>query len=125
MASPPEPAGSYKPALLEVFEPLGYRYQSNRSGNGGFTLTKTSPRGHEIELSLDVGSYSRTAGGRVVMNGSGWMTSAVLAITPWENNYAAYPIVDADVWQKIVENLRASVEHYEGTFVPEIDAIYA
>ena len=116
--------GSYKPALTEVFGVIGYRYESSRSGNGVFKLTKRSPAGHELELSFEIGSYSRSAAGRLRISGEGWFAGATLVVTAWNNAYASYPIVDAEVWRKSLENIRVCVEYYERTFVPEIDAIY-
>ncbi|PYQ25701.1 MAG: hypothetical protein DMF56_26695 [Acidobacteria bacterium] len=125
MTWPPAKIGSYKPALTEVLGAIGYRYESSRSGNGVFKLSKRSPVGYEIELSFDIGSYSRSACGSLSMSGEGWFASVILLVTGWKNNYAGYPIVDATVWRKIIENFRTSIEYYEHTFVPEIDGIYS
>ena len=121
---PEEKIGSYKPALNEVFGPIGYVYQSSRSGQGTFVLSKPSPAGFELELSLDVGSHSRKASGLLLVKGDGWFACATLVMNNWENQFAWYPIVDAATWRNILENIRACVEYYEQTFVPEIEQIY-
>jgi hypothetical protein len=88
-------------------------------------LTKRSPAGNEIELSFDIGSYSKSYGGMLVVNGPGWFARAVLPVTAWSDSCAAYPIVNGDVWQQILENVRVAVEFYEQSFIREIEAIFS
>lgn len=120
----PGNVGTYKDALKAVFGARGYRYETKRSGEGVFSLTKKTPANHEIELKFEIGSYSKSYGGMFKVKGEGWFVRAILPVTAWENQFAWYPIVNAEIWRRILENVAVAVDHYEQTVVPDAEAAF-
>lgn len=115
-----KPAGAKKGALQKAFKSLGYEVTS---GTGTFTLRRRTAGNLCVEVHLDVGTWSRqlTASYRIL--GLGFAARHPLAISAHDGaQLASYPIVDADQWRKLVENLAALVAEIDKTFPIEIEA---
>ncbi len=112
-------AGPKKPALEQVFEPMGY---SVRGGNAGFSLRRRTAANLTLELNLDCGTWSHNLLAMFKVYGLGFKASLTLPPTEKVPAGAQYPIGDAVQWQKLVENLGALVAELERTLVPEIEA---
>jgi hypothetical protein len=110
-------AGPRKPALEDAFKPMGY---SCKGGSGTFELTKRTAGNLNIELYLDVGTWSHSVSAIFFARGGGFKASLVIPVTPLARA-GQYPIGDAVQWQKIVENLAAMVRELERSFVPAIE----
>jgi len=111
-------SGPKKPALEEVFKPMGY---SIRGANAGFTLQRRTAANTTLMLSLDTGTWSHNLTAMFLVYGLGF--KAVLSLPPTEKSAGGqYRVGDAEHWRKIVENLGALVAELERTFVPEIEA---
>ncbi len=111
-------SGPKKPALEEIFKPMGY---SIRGENAGFTLRRRTAGNLTLELSLDCGTWSHNLMAMFKVYGLGF--KAVLALPPTEKSAGGqYRVGDAEHWRKIVENLGALVAELERTLVPEIEA---
>jgi hypothetical protein len=81
-----------------------------------------TPGNLTVEISLDVGTWSRslTASFKVQRLGFG----AVLPL-PASRRVAGirqYPVGDAELWQLIVDNLAALVAEFDRSFVPAVEA---
>jgi hypothetical protein len=111
-------AGPKKPALEEIFKPMGY---SIRGENSGFTLRRRTAANLTLELSLDCGTWSHSLLAMFKVYGLGF--KATLTLPPTKSAVIGqYRIGDAEHWRKIVENLGAMVKELERTLVPEIEA---
>ncbi len=110
--------GPKKPVLMKAFKPLGF---SCSGGSGTFTLRRRTAGNLTVEVTLDVGTWSRsiTAGFKVL--GLGFKASLPLPVS--RRAAGQYPIGDAARWQQIVANLAALVAEYERSFVPVIEAV--
>lgn len=103
---------------------LGFRHAPTRGFPGSFAATKRLPSNIEIEIPFDIGSYSHTWGAGFGMNGPGWRAFVHLPVTHWGENSLWYPIVNAEVWQMLLENAAVTIGYLENHFAPEIEAIY-
>jgi len=112
-------AGPKKPALEQVFKPMGYTCKGE---SGTFTLRRRTAGNLTVELQLDVGTWGHKVLAMFRVWGLGF--KSLLAIPVSANTIAAaqYPIGDASRWQKIVENLGALVRELDRSLVPEIEA---
>ncbi len=111
-------SGPKKPALEEIFKPMGY---SIRGENSGFTLRRRTAANLTLELGLDCGTWSHSLLAMFKVYGLGF--KATLTLPPTKSAVIGqYRIGDAEHWRKIVENLGAMVKELERTLVPEIEA---
>jgi hypothetical protein len=110
--------GPKKPVLVKAFKPMAY---TCTGGSGTFTLRRRTAGNLTVEVSLDVGTWSRsiTAGFKVL--GLGFKANLPLPVS--KRAAGQYPIGDAARWQQIVDNLAALVAEYERSFVPAIEAV--
>jgi hypothetical protein len=111
--------GPKKPVLERSFKPMGYTCKGE---SATFTLRRRTPANLTLELSVDVGTWSRSVTPIFFVRGMGFKASLFLPVTANGLPTGNYPIGDGDRWQKIVENLAALVAELERTFVPEIEA---
>jgi hypothetical protein len=118
-------SGPKKPGLVRAFTPMGYDCRSESAGS--FTLRRRTPGNLTAEIYLDVGTWSNsvTAIFRIhgLIEGIGFKGTLLMPVARRAMSGAQYPIGDAERWQKIVENLAATVAELDRTFVPEIEAI--
>jgi len=110
--------GPKKPAIVKAFVPLGYAvtYQS-----GTFTLSRPRPNGVTVDVSIDVGTWSRKLTAMQIVRGPGFGAVLSLPVTRDAQDFAAYPLGDAQRWQQLVENLAAIVAELDRTFVPAVE----
>lgn len=87
-----------------------------------FILRRRTAANLTLELSVDVGTWSRSVTPIFFVRGMGFKGSLFLPVTANGLPMGNYPIGDGERWQKIVENLAALVAELERTFVPEIEA---
>jgi len=111
--------GPKKPVLVRAFKPLGYDCQA---ASGTFTLRRRTPGNLTVEISLDVGTWSRSLTAFFKVQGLGF--PALLPLPPSRRAAGGgqYPIGDADRWQQLVDNLAALVTELDRSFVPAIEA---
>ncbi len=114
-----EKTGSKKPVLLRAFKPMGYNCIAE---SGVYTLRRKTAANSTLEISLDVGTWSRSLTAGFSVNGLGYCARMRLPICK-HAQLACYPIGDADRWGKIVDNLQVIVAELERTFVPEVEAV--
>jgi hypothetical protein len=111
-------SGPKKPVLVRAFKPLGYDCQA---ASGTFTLRRRTRGNLTVEISLDVGTWSRSLTAFFKVHGLGFR-----AVLPLPASRAAgggqYPIGDAERWQQLVDNLAALVIELDRSFVPDIEA---
>jgi hypothetical protein len=114
--------GPKKPAIVRAFAPLGYAvtYES-----GTFTLSRQRPHGVNVEVSIDVGTWSRKLTAMQIVRGPSFSAVLSLPVTRNAQDFAAYPLGDAERWQQLVENLAAAVAELDRTFVPDVEAAAA
>lgn len=113
-----EGTGPKKPVLVGVFKPMGY---DCKAGSGTYELRRRTASNLTVEISIDVGTWSKSVTATMAVHGLGFAARYPLAVGP---NVAArqYPIEGPEQWQKIVENLGALVAELDRTFVPAIEA---
>jgi len=118
-------SGPKKVGLVRAFSPMGYDCRSESAGS--FTLRRRTPGNLTAEIYLDVGTWSNsvTAIFRIhgLIEGIGFKGTLILPVARRAISGAQYPIGDAERWQKIVDNLAATVAELDRTFVPAIEAI--
>jgi hypothetical protein len=111
--------GSKKPVLVRAFKPLGY---DCRAGSGTFTLRRRTPGNLTVEISLDVGTWSRSLTGFFTVHGLGFKALLPLPVSRRAAGGGQYPIGDEHRWQQIVENLAALTTELDRSFVPAVEA---
>jgi hypothetical protein len=114
-----ETTGPKKPVLVRAFKPLGYDCQA---GHGTFTLRRRTPGNLMVEISLDVGTWSKSLSGSLTVHGVGFGATLRLPVSKRALDGMQYRIGDAAHWQKLVDNLAAIVAELDRTFVPAIEA---
>jgi len=112
--------GPKKPVLTRAFGPLGY---DCTAGSGVFTLRRRTPGNLTVEISLDVGTWSRSLTSFFKVQGLGFRAVLPLPVSRRAAGGGQYPIGDADRWQQIVDNLAAVVAELDRTFVPAVEAV--
>lgn len=111
--------GPKKPVLVRAFKPMGYDCQAER---GTFTLRRRTPGNLTVEISLDVGTWSKSLSGGFSVTGVGFRARLRLPIAKRAIVVGQYRIGDAEHWQKLVDNMAAIVAELDRTFVPAIEA---
>ena len=114
-----EPTGPKKPALQSAFKPLGY---SVTGDTGTFTLRRKTSANLTVEVWLDVGTWSRKLSGGYRVIGLGFRAPHWLTLSRHDMQLRSYPILGAEHWQKMVENLAALVSEIDRSFPVEIEA---
>lgn len=112
-----ESTGPKKKVLLDVFKPLGY---DCKAGSGTYELRRRTATNLTVEISIDVGTWSKSITATMVVHGLGFAARYPLPVGP---NVVArqYPIEGPEQWRKIVENLGALVAELDRTLVPAIE----
>jgi hypothetical protein len=113
------PSGPKKPALVEVFGPMGYTCWGE---TGSFALRRRTAANLTVELHLDVGTWSNSILAIFRVWGLGFKATLFPPVSAQAAPMGQYPIGDADRWRKIVENLATLVKELEHSFVAEIEA---
>ena len=111
-------SGPKKPALVDVFHPMGY---SCRGESGIFTLRRRTSTNLTIELELDVGTWSNSLTASFHIYGLGFSAALPMPVSK-EAMTGQYPIGDAARWLRIVENLAALTRELDRDFVPAVEA---
>ena len=114
-----ETTGPKKPALVRAFKPMGYDCQA---GHGTFTLRRRTPTNLTVEISLDVGTWSKSLSASFSVTGVGFSARVRLPASRRALDGMQYRIGDAAHWQKLIDNLAAIVAELDRTFVPAIEA---
>lgn len=111
--------GPKKPVLVRAFKPMGYDCQA---GRGTFTLRRRTPGNLTVEISLDVGTWSKSLHGSFAVKGVGFSARLRLPVSKRALEGMQYRIGDAAHWQQLVDNMAAIVAELDRTFVPAIEA---
>lgn len=114
-----ETTGPKKPVLVRAFKPLGY---DCKSGSGSFSLRRRTPANLTLEISLDVGTWSRNLTASFRVHGLGFSTRLPVPVAKDALTAMQYPIGDAHRWQQLVDNMAAFVIELERSFVPAVEA---
>jgi hypothetical protein len=115
---PRQTTGPKKPVLVRAFKPLGYDCSG---GSGTFTLRRRTPGNLTVEISLDVGTWSRSLTASFVVHGLGFRAVMPLPASKRAGG-GQYPIGDAERWQQLVDNMAALVIELDRSFVPAVEA---
>ncbi|HKF46694.1 MAG TPA: hypothetical protein VKB38_05005 [Terracidiphilus sp.] len=108
-----------KPALEKHFKPLGY---ACKGGSGIFTLRRRTAENHVVEVSLDVGTWSRHLTGHFHVYMPDFQIRLPMPASA-ELHAMQCDIGDADRWEKLVENMAAFTAHLDREVVPEIGKV--
>ena len=111
--------GPKKPVLVRAFKPMGYDCQA---GRGTFTLRRRTAGNLTVEISLDVGTWSKSLHGSFAVKGIGFSARLRLPVSKRALEGMQYRIGDAAHWQQLVDNMAAIVAELDRTFVPAIEA---
>ena len=111
--------GPKKPVLVRAFKPLGY---DCHGASGTFTLRRRTPGNLSVEISLDVGTWSRSLTAMFRVQGLGFRAVLPLPVSRRAAGGGQYPIGDADRWQQLVDNLVALITELDRSFVPAVEA---
>jgi hypothetical protein len=110
--------GPKKPVLVRAFKPMGYDCQA---GSGTFTLRRRTEGNLAVEISIDVGTWSRSITAHFIVRGPGFRAVLPLPVSRRAGG-GQYPIGDGERWGKIVDNMAELVKELEGSFVPAVEA---
>jgi hypothetical protein len=110
--------GPKKPVFVRAFKPLGYDCQG---GSGTFTLRRRTEGNLTVEISMDVGTWSRSITAHFKVQGPGFRALLPLPVSRRAGS-GQYPIGDGEQWGKIVDNMAALVRELERSFVPAVEA---
>jgi hypothetical protein len=113
-----ETSGPMKPVLVRAFKPMGY---DCRGGTGTFTLRRRTPGNLTVQISLDVGTWSRSLTASFGVTGLGFTARLQLPVSK-RSGLGQYRIGDAAHWQQMVDNLAALVGELDRSFVPAVEA---
>lgn len=121
LASTPlgQTTGPKKPALERAFKPMGY---DCAGGSGTFTLRRRTAGNLAVEVSLDVGTWSRSITAGFQVQGPAFRARLPLPVSKRAMGGGQYLIGDSERWQRIVDNLAALVAEFERSFVPAVEA---
>ena len=86
---------------MRAFKPLGYDCQA---GSGTFTLRRRTPGNLTVEISLDVGTWSKSLHRSFSVKGVGFSARLRLPVSKRALDGMQYRIGDAEHWQKLAEN---------------------
>ena len=111
--------GPKKPVLVRAFKPMGYDCQA---GRGTFTLRRRTAGNLTVEISLDVGTWSKSLHGSFAVKGVGFSARLRLPVSKRALEGMQYRIGDAAHWQQLVDNMAAIVAELDRTCVPAIEA---
>jgi hypothetical protein len=111
--------GPKKPVLVRAFKPMGYDCQA---GRGTFTLRRRTGGNLTVEISLDVGTWSKSLHGSFAVKGVGFSARLRLPVSKRALEGMQYRIGDAAHWQQLVDNMAAIVAELDRTFVPAVEA---
>jgi hypothetical protein len=111
--------GPKKPVLVRAFKPMGYDCQA---GRGTFTLRRRTAGNLTVEISLDVGTWSKSLHGSFAVKGVGFSARLRLPVSKRALEGMQYRIGDAAHWQQLVDNMAAIVAELDRTFVPAVEA---
>jgi hypothetical protein len=109
--------GPLKPALEKHFKPLGYVC---KGGSGIFTLRRRTGENHVVEISLDVGTWSRHLAGHFQVYGQDFVVRLPMAASA-ELRAMQCDIGNAERWEKLVENMAAFTAYLDREVVPEVE----
>jgi hypothetical protein len=110
--------GPKKPVLTRAFSPMGYECTSEA---GVYTLRRRTSGNLTLEISLDVGTWSRSLTSSIAVIGLGFRARLPLPVSR-RAGQGQYPIGDEARWQQIVDNLAVLVQELERSFLPAIEA---
>jgi hypothetical protein len=113
-----ETTGAKKPVLVKAFGPLGYECVHE---SGVFTLRRQSAANLTLEISLDVGTWSRSLTAGFTVHGVGFRVAVPMQVSR-RAGPGQYPIGDQERWQRLVDNLVAFVRELEANLVPAVEA---
>lgn len=108
-----------KPALEKHFKPMGY---ACKGGSGIFTLRRRTAGNHVVEVSLDVGTWSRSLTGHFHVYMQDFQLRLPMPVSA-ELNARQCDIGDAERWEKLVENMAAFTAHLDREVVPEMEKV--
>jgi len=112
-------ASPLKPALEKHFKPMGY---ATKGGSGIFTMRRRTAGNHVVEVSLDVGTWSRSLTGHFHVYLPDFAIRLPMPASP-ELNARQCDIGDAERWEKLVENMAAFTRHLDREVVPEVEKV--
>lgn len=112
--------GPKKPVLVSAFKPLGY---DCHAGHGTFTLRRRTATNLTVEISLDVGTWSKSLTGTFAVHGLGFSGTLPLPVSKRATDGVQYRIGDAAHWQQLVDNMAAIAAELDRTFVPAIESV--
>lgn len=108
-----------KPALEKHFKPMGY---ACKGGSGIFTMRRRTSGNHVVEVSLDVGTWSRSVSGHFHVYMPDFQIRLPMPASA-ELNAMQCDIGDAERWEKLVENMAAFTAYLDREVVPEVGKV--
>ncbi|HWE87110.1 MAG TPA: hypothetical protein VG267_19345 [Terracidiphilus sp.] len=108
-----------KPALEKHFKPMGYVC---KGGSGIFTLRRRTAENHIVEVSLDVGTWSRSLTGHFQVYVPDFAIRLPMPASA-ELKAMQCDIGDAERWEKLVENMAAFTAYLDREVVPEVEKV--
>ena len=108
-----------KPALEKHYKPMGY---ATKGGSGIFTMRRRTAENHVVEVSLDVGTWSRHLTGHFHVYLPDFQIRLPMPASA-ELNAMQCDIGDAERWEKLVENMAAFTRHLDREVVPEVEKV--
>jgi len=119
----PRQQASPKDALLAVFKPRGYKYQTKLSGQGGYTLVKRTATHNQIELFFDAGTWSGNLSAHLLYRGPLWSHFVPLRFAVGVPDFHWHSSGQERL-EEAVTNIGAVVDHIERTLLPALDEVY-
>ncbi|WP_232698670.1 hypothetical protein [Brevibacillus daliensis] len=116
---------SPKAVINQIFKSKGYKYLSNFSGRGIYTLVKRLPNNNRLVLEFDFTPIGRDLSCALTYQGLFWNNRVQVRITD-NTDYCPnnYHITNTDILEKVVLNMAAAVDFLEKEYVPKITEIY-
>ena len=114
---------SAKKLIVDAFKPLGFRYVSLESGQGGYVLRKRSKNNLILEVAFDLSPMIGQICGGFSIHGLYWGCYVAFQF-PGCRSPNDVPIVDESSLRYAIEVSRLQAEYIETTLIPEIDRVF-
>jgi len=120
MESLPAGAPEVKARLLEALRGTGFRYDSSRSGQGGYVFSKVVSDGFRFSCELDVSPIARRLSASSVLEGGDFELHLPVPLTDRVSSQSGEPVDPPERLDQLLQNIVRVLSHHEQNLIPEL-----
>lgn len=113
---------SVKPSLLRAIQGTGFKYDSSRSGQGGYTFAKELPSGFRFSGVLDVGPNSRRLSASSTLEGADFELHLPVPVATFHKNGDDEEVDPPERLEQLLANVMRVLAHHETTLIPKLES---